>query len=301
MNLKETLEMPINTPYQMEVMIVQAELRDKKAGGKYLSLTVQDMSATLSLNMWANYGDVSNYVQGSVALISGAVGKPYQDKPQLNLDYVQVIAGSLLEYTGDKVFMPSYDITNDHVSHIVDTIDILSEPYRSLAQHILLDDERWDKFKTCPAAKKHHGAKRGGLILHTIGVVETIKGIRATYLPSLIIPFDTTGTINWDMLIFMGLVHDIGKINEYVWESVIDYRKENLVEHKFMAVYYVVTANASIANPLPETELQKVLYSLLSHHGAFGGTEIQPKSAEDWILHLADMIDSRIVGAVEGV
>ena len=299
MNLKETLELPTGTPYQLEVMVVSAELRDKKAGGKFLCLSVQDISTNLSLNMWAGYGDVSTYAQGSVALISGAVGKPYQDKPQLNLDFVQIIAGSLSEYTGTKTFVPSYPVTSNEIGYICETVQNLSSPWKELATAMFGISNnsdwswdaspRWTAFLEAPAAKKWHGNKVGGLIHHTIGVVKTVKAILDTY---------PDATINRDRVIFCALVHDIFKTKDYVWAPVIDYNADTLVDHRHAVISELSIINACLGTPLSYKELQVVLYTLLSHHGDYG--ENKCKSSEDWILHLADMVDAKIIAGEEG-
>ena len=302
MNLKETLEMPTGTPYQLEVMVVSAELRDKKAGGKYLSLTVQDDSASLSLNMWAGYPDVSTYATGSIVRIDGAVGKPYQDKPQLNLDGAYVIAGSLSDYQGAKNFVPSYNITYVEVDYIIGSVMELAEPWRELALELFdlanykdahLSSVRggpvWHDFITAPAAKKWHGNRQGGLLMHTIGVVKTVKAILETY---------PDATVNRDRVIFCALIHDLFKTKDYVWAPVIDYNAETLVDHRYAIIAELVAVNARLGNLLPYKDLQLVLYTLLSHHGDYGSEKC--KSSEDWILHLADMVDSKIVAGEEG-
>lgn len=299
MLLAECLEQPTGTPYVTEVMAVSAELRDKKAGGKFLCLTVQDESTTVSLNQWANYGDaVAKFTAGTILEISGAVGKPYNDKPQLNLDFARKIAESITEYEGEKTFVPRYEVTPAHKQYIFDTILGLSTPWNRLAVDMFdlvpsgstfRTGKRWDDFLSAPAAKKWHGNRLGGLALHTIGVVKSARSIMENYPDS---------DINRDMVIFCALIHDIFKTKDYVWAPVIDYNSETLVDHRYAVVAELVAVNDRLGQPLVYSELQKVLYTLLCHHGTYG--EQPCKSSEDWILHLADMIDSKIIAGDEG-
>jgi 3'-5' exoribonuclease len=299
MLLSECLEQPTGTPYVTEVMTVSAELRDKKAGGKFLCLTVQDESTTVTLNQWAGYGEaIANFTVGTILEISGSAGKPYNDKPQLNLDFARKIAESITDYEGDKTFVPRYEVNEEHKNYILNSIMQLSNPWKRLAIDMFdlvpngagfRTGKRWDAFLSAPAAKKWHGNKVGGLIHHTIGVVKSVKSIMSNYPDS---------DIDRDRVIFCALIHDLFKTKDYVWAPVIDYNAETLVDHRYAVVAELVAVNDRLGQPLVYSELQKVLYMLLCHHGTYG--EQPCKSSEDWILHLADMIDSKIVAGDEG-
>ena len=55
--------------------------------------------------------------------------------------------------------------------------------------------------------------------------------------------------------------------------------------------------NEQAKNPLSEQELDFIQYAILSHHGDFG--PYKPLHIEHWILHLADMIDAKVVYEIE--
>ena len=66
-------------------------------------------------------------------------------------------------------------------------------------------------FLSCVAAEKFHGNKRGGLFLHTVGVMKTIESILKDYVTN---PFymNADNVIDKDRLMLKAIVHDIMKI-----------------------------------------------------------------------------------------
>jgi len=284
--------------YEMEVMVASADIKQTKGGKDYLSLTLQDSSGNITVNVWDSWkGLHKEMLVGNIFCVSGVIDKPYQDRPQIKIVKADFIAESVSEYTGTKEFSPSYCVNEIHIQYVEHLISELPFKYKMLAEHMFKMDETWQSFIQCPAAKKHHGAKIGGLLVHTIAVIENVRSIYARYsCQNDIIP-NASHLMNLDRLIFMALIHDIGKIYEYVWIPAIDYRKDNLISHIYHAVHMLIAAN-KIGNTLEEAELQTICFSLISHHGEYG--EVKPKNLEDWILHIADLTDAHLVGAVEG-
>lgn len=286
------------TAYEMEVMVASSDIKKTKGGKDYLSLTLQDSSGNISVNVWDGWSGLhKEMLVGNIFRVSGVIDKPYQDRPQIKISKADFVAESFAEYTGTKEFSPSYNVSDIHIQYMRDTINSLEEKYQQVANH-MFTQRVWEDFIKCPAAKKHHGAKMGGLLVHTIAVAENVRSIYARYsLQGSIIP-DVSSLMNLDRLLFMALIHDIGKIFEYVWIPAIDYRKENQISHIYHAVHMLIEANNKCNKIIDEAELQTICFSLISHHGEYG--EVKPKNLEDWILHIADLTDAHLVGAVEG-
>ncbi len=295
MNIADIQQLPYGAKYDMDVMIASVDVKQTKAGKDYLSITVQDMSGNIDIKLWDSFEAFRDGMKpGQIFNITGAVDKPYNGNNQIKMQSATIIASDASGYVGDKNFMPAYIISDDDITFIAKEIDMLESPYREICGKLMLDEETWKQFVVCPAAKKHHGNKLGGLLLHTIGVVKSVKSILRNY-PALV------GVVNESRLICCALLHDLMKIKDYVWTTAIDYNSETLCDHRYGILMELHKANEEMGNVLSYEEEQTMIYTLLSHHGTFagGGVDIQPKSTEDWILHLADMIDSRAVSAIE--
>jgi 3'-5' exoribonuclease len=155
---------------------------------------------------------------------------------------------------------------------------------RRLCETILADPEIMTRFKLAPAAKSMHHAYIGGLLEHTVSVITLIYRI-CNHYPDL----------DRDLLITGGFLHDIGKIEEFVYDTHIDYSDAGrLVGHMVLGTQIVEDKIRCIEGFPVETALL-VKHLILSHHGEaqFGAVRL-PASKEAFALHLADDLDAKM-------
>ena len=159
------------------------------------------------------------------------------------------------------------------------------EDYRRVAEALFSRNEA--QFRTVPAAKTVHHGFRSGLLMHTVNMLRT-----ADYLAELYCE-----VINRDLLLAGTLLHDIAKIREFLLSSlgmVKDYSVEGqLLGHLVMGAQEIAEVAAELNIPQEKSVLLQHL--VLSHHGEpeFGAA-VRPMCAEAELLHLIDMMDSRM-------
>ncbi|ABS42315.1 HD domain-containing protein [Clostridium botulinum] len=267
----------------------------KKDGSPYLLLILQDNTGTIAFPVWDKYEQLNNLLEvNSVVAVKG-VAAIFNGNMQIRNPAINVFKESI-NYSD---FVPEYDIPKNLINYFNETINSLEDKYKKIAIAATgamgYDKKRWDEFITCVAAEKFHGNKRGGLFLHTVGVMKTIENIIADYITN---PFymSAQNCINKDRLMLKAIVHDIMKIKEYDYEGIIR-RKPIKMDHLVMGASYINEINSEVGKILDEEELDDICYSILSHHGEFGNFE--PKTIEDVLLNAADIIDSQIVNAIE--
>ncbi|KRU28902.1 3'-5' exoribonuclease YhaM [Clostridium sporogenes] len=267
----------------------------KKDGSPYLLLILQDNTGTIAFPVWDKYEQLNNLLEvNSVVAVKG-VAAIFNGNMQIRNPAINVFKESI-NYSD---FVPEYDIPKDLINYFNETINSLEDKYKKIAIAATgamgYDKKRWNEFITCVAAEKFHGNKRGGLFLHTVGVMKTIENIIADYITN---PFymSAQNCINKDRLMLKAIVHDIMKIKEYDYEGIIR-RKPIKMDHLVMGASYINEINSEVGKILDEEELDDICYSILSHHGEFGNFE--PKTIEDVLLNAADIIDSQIVNAIE--
>ena len=123
--------------------------------------------------------------------------------------------------------------------------------------------------------------------MHTVNMLRT-----ADYLAELYCE-----VINRDLLLAGTLLHDIAKIREFLLSSlgmVKDYSVEGqLLGHLVMGAQEIAEVAAELNIPQEKSVLLQHL--VLSHHGEpeFGAA-VRPMCAEAELLHLIDMMDSRM-------
>src|SRR5690606_1799095 len=132
--------------------------------------------------------------------------------------------------------------------------------------------------------KSHHQAYLGGLLEHTLNVMELAEGIAATY-----------EGIDRDLLLTGALFHDIGKVYEYRYDVAIDYTDAGrLLGHIVMGTNLIHDQIKAIPD-FPETLKLKLLHMIVSHHGKYEWqSPKRPKFVEAAILHQADYLDAEI-------
>ncbi|MEG0728245.1 MAG: HD domain-containing protein [Anaerovoracaceae bacterium] len=289
MNISEIRDTKDRTHISFKGMLSEVKVLESSTGSSYINITFQDKDDAISFPIWDNIDEIKGYETGQVYVISGQKAS-WNNTPQIKSPLILKCDDAKPED-----YVPSYDITNEHIGEFNWIVDNLCEPYKSTMRAAL--NKLGDSFYTSVSATRHHGNKRGGLLLHTIGVVRNVESMIKNYSDNKLIDnYDITSLINKDRLIFKALWHDIMKVYEY--DSVAIKIRPNSVSHIYRSVAFleaILYHNKDI--DFPEEEFASVAKSILSHHGQYGPEE--PKTIEDYMLHLADMIDAKIVGECE--
>ena len=267
----------------------------KKDGNPFLIVIIQDNTGSISFPIWDNlerFREIADnnkilHVRGTAGTFNGVV--------QIKNPSVKAATGEL----NLSDFVPSYEIPDVLVDYFNSVVDSLEDKYRQIAVAATgafgTNKDRWDAFYNCVAAEKFHGNKRGGLFIHTIGVMKTMESLLSNYISN---PFymNAKEVISRDRLMLKAILHDLMKAEEYDYETAIR-RKCIKMDHLVLGAAYVREINKECGDVLSPEELDDICYSILSHHGEFGN--YPTKSIEDILLNQADLIDSQIVNAVE--
>lgn len=147
-------------------------------------------------------------------------------------------------------------------------------------------------FTTSPAAAKHHHVYKGGLIDHTLEVLNYASTI-ANLFPQ----------VNMDVLTAAALWHDMAKIWEYERISKTEWGKTSYAER----IYHVNGSAAEFTSSallrlVPRSTIHEVQHCILAHHGRKDwGSSVEPQTLEALILHQADMLSCRFGATKNGV
>jgi 3'-5' exoribonuclease len=138
-----------------------------------------------------------------------------------------------------------------------------------------------------PGGKLWHHAYLGGLLEHTIAVVELCRTMAGIY-----------PMVNRDLLMTGAILHDIGKIEEYGYgRGFIDFTDEGrLWGHISIGAQCVRAAIEELEREdgFPEELKTQVVHLILSHQGELEhGSPVLPQTLEAMILYYADEMDSK--------
>lgn len=300
------------TGYVDLVAVVASKLlKPKTSGGNYLEIIVQDATGKITCPLWDKFDETNKLVnEGQVVRVSGSkkiyIGANREGNIQVSKAVVVPYDGDLKNYK----FVPTYDIPQDTLEYFKNIIYNLQEKYKKIAVAATgidgYNDTRFNNFIKCVAGEKNHGAKQGGLFLHTVGLLKYIDFIEMNYV---VFPFfkdiDIKNLIEIDRLRLEAILHDIEKTKEYEFETIIK-RKNILVDHTIRGSIILEELNSEMGNPLNDEEIAVIQDALLCHHGHYGKYgeydsfgHYKFKSLEATLLHFADMTDSQIMKYAE--
>lgn len=258
------------------------EIRSRRDGVPYLVLEVVDRSGRLFANVWENAENLYHDLEeDSIIKLQGMI-ETYRGSPQIVVKKIRM-ANKDDEYDeGD--FLPVSDLDAqtalDRLRRKVKTVK--DEHLRQLLENLFADEVFMEKFAKAPGGKLWHHNRIGGLIEHSLAVARLCTTF-AKYYPE----------VNRDLLFAGAILHDVGKIEEFRYDTSFDYTSRGrLVGHIVAGVEMVRQQIDSIEGFPPELSDQ-LEHLVLSHQAEFG-SPVQPSTREAFLLNYADLIDSKM-------
>ena len=264
------------------------QLGKTKTGGDYLKMVLADKSGRTPGRKWSSSGDeAASLPQDGFVYIEGQ-SQAYQGEVQIVVDFIQPHTPSREEMAA---LLPcTTKNINEMFSQLRALLGSLTHPaVRSLADRYLEDGQLMEAFCMAPAATSLHHAFLGGLLEHTLGLMEMADKLLPFY-PGL----------NRDIVLFGLFLHDLGKCKEMSWENGFTYTLDgNLVGHIARgAIMLEAKAQACEDKELGEAALkvpEKILITLthiiLSHHGVpeYGAVKIPSTPEAVFVSHMDDL------------
>jgi 3'-5' exoribonuclease len=259
-----------------------------RSGAPYLRVRLADRTGEIEGRVWDGVEEFADLFDRDDFIRIKAQATSYQERVQLNIKSIKKVKDT--EVSLDE-FLPSS--TRDPDAMLAELTEIsqgIENTYlKKLVMAFLENEEFTTLFKRAPGAKRLHHSFLGGLLEHTLSVVNLIQKIKGYY-----------EGINHDLLLAGGVLHDIGKVYELSYERSFDYTDVGrLVGHIVMGVEMVDKEIAKIEGFPPELAML-MKHLLLSHHGQYEwGSPTRPMTLEAQILHHLDDLDAKVKGIQE--
>ncbi len=250
----------------------------------YLDLVLCDSTGEIASKLW-DYKPESHgeYVSGDLVKIRGVVSQ-YNGNDQLKIERIRKV----IDIDGVKIsdFVPSAEYEGEYMlEKLYSVIDSIKDAdIKRLSFAIVKDNE--EKLLYFPAAFKLHHAMRGGLLYHTLSIIEIAKNVCKIY-----------PAIDYDLLMAGAALHDICKIQEFDVNSaglVSSYSTEGeLIGHLVMGAVQISqkAKELGISGDAP----MLLEHMVISHHGTpeFGAA-VRPMFLEAEVLSQLDTLDATI-------
>jgi 3'-5' exoribonuclease len=254
-----------------------------KSGKSYVSMILQDKTGTIDAKVWDFSNEIGQYETMDFVHIDARVNS-YQDAPQLNVS--RIYKADEGEYYSDDYFPVTNKDIESMFTDIIEYVSSIKEPnLKALGEHYFISDAELIKsFKSHSAAKSVHHSFVGGLLEHTLSVVNMCQYFSKSY-----------PILNRDLLITAALLHDIGKLKEISNFPENDYTNDGqLMGHIFIGANEV-SRYIKTMDKFPPKLADELIHCILAHHGELEyGSPKKPATAEALALHLADNADAKL-------
>jgi len=264
------------------------QLRVNRKGNQYIQLILRDRSGGISARLW-NAGEpiFRSFDNGDFIHVEGKV-QLFEGTLQAILNHIERTEAEKVELTD---FLPrtSQDLGKLNERLRAYLLKLSSPHLRALAECYLMDEEFLTGFTTAPAGVKLHHAYLGGLLEHTVTMMEIAERLLPFY-PG----------VDRELLLIGVFLHDAGKARELTYHHAFGYSDEGqLVGHITLAIEQLNSMAAKVpeltGEPFPRESLIRIKHMILSHHGSLEhGSPKLPMTPEAMLLHAIDSLDTRM-------
>ncbi len=269
----------VNWYYRIQEIIKKKTKNDDD----FLDLTVMDKTGRMPAKIWNNVSEYYKLIKaGEIYKISGEV-KDYKGKKQITVTHLRVIAANDSDFNqADYNEIPPFDSR----ALLEQTFSLLAANLTnpSLIQLVeFFKEEYGPPLQQAYGAQKIHHAYAGGLLQHTHSVMEMALAIAPRY------------GLDKELLLIGALFHDIGKTAEFKTQPALETTLEGgLLGHVVISLKIFLKLKNRISD-FPADLSTRIQHVIVSHHGEkeYGAPEV-PKTPEAYLLHLLDLLDSRM-------
>ena len=262
-----------------------------KAGKEYGSLILQDKTGTVDAKIW----DLSSPGVGSFDALDyvfvDADVTMFQGSHQLNVKRIR--RAEDVEYIPEDYLPVSSKSIDSMYGELEGYIRSLKNKYlRDLASSFFVDDQKFIKeFKSHSAAKSVHHGFVGGLLEHTLSVVQLCDFFAGHY-PAL----------NRDRLLTAAMFHDIGKTKELSSFPENDYTDAGQLLGHIVIGSQMVMSRIEKMPGFPQKLAAELIHCILAHHGELEyGSPKKPALLEALALNFADNTDAKMETMLEAL
>lgn len=266
------------------LFLVQAkDIRQKKSGEPYLSLTLGDRTGDVEGKMWDNASEVLHTFERDDFVKVKALFQIFQNRPQLTIHKLMRVDERDVDFAD---FFPASSRNPDEMfAELQSIVAGFSNPHLRALLELMFADERIARaYRLAPAAKVVHHAYLSGLIEHVLSVCKLAKLTCSHYQH-----------VDVDLVLAGAMLHDIGKIDELTFDRGFGYSTDGqLLGHIVMGVRMIEEKLRDLPDFPPK--LRTLLeHMILSHHGEleYGSPKV-PLFLEALLLHHLDNLDSKM-------
>ncbi len=243
---------PLNGVY----LVADKQLRKTRTAKPFLTVELQDKTGSIKGVIWENADSYNRLFKTGDLVLCQAVVEPYQNELQAKISSISAdIPGEVDHSNYFSHTSKDIELLLEELKEILSTV---KEPHLAALIKAFLNDAKFmDTFKKTPAAIEHHHAYVGGLLEHTVNLLQMASQI-VSYYHSL---------IDSNLLLTGIFLHDIGKIREYEIQITPRMTDEGcLLGHTLLGIN-MLEEKARLIKDFPPERLTLLRHLIGSHHG----------------------------------
>lgn len=271
-------------------LVTQKQRHLARSGKAFLAVSLADKTGELEARVFDQVEKLGpRFAPGDYLLARGHI-TTFRGKPQLVLEELERLDPEPIDKA--EFTPPPEEPRHDErpegsrdLAQIKELVQRVHDPFvKKLLVAFLEDPEISAGLPIAPAAKGVHHAYRGGLAQHILSVMRLAHRM-ADHYPM----------VDRDLLVAGALLHDVGKVGEISPQPGFEYTDPGrLVGHLVMTAQKIREKTALIEGFPPALE-HHLTHLVVSHHGEVSyGSPKPPMTLEALLLHLVDLIDSRV-------
>jgi 3'-5' exoribonuclease len=281
---------PVDSTFSVKYKKPPANYKSKQ--GAWFTVGLSDKTGEIELRFWGRQ-DVESVKKAyesfnvSDVLHVRAVAKISMRDGRLEIHLNE--GEGLLEKAGSydrEDFIPkTKNNIDDMMAEFIKTIDDIQNPHlKQLLESLFKEESFANEFRNAPAGITMHHAYIGGLLEHTLHVLNIVKTFLKLY-PKL----------DKDLLFAGAMLHDIGKTREYEFTTNIKQTEEGMLRGHITIGEEMIMDKIKHIPGFPTDLKHKIAHIMLSHHGNREyGSPVIPAFAEAEAIYYADEADSKI-------
>lgn len=268
---------------QDHYLCVNKQVLKTRAGKTYYSLKLQDKTGVVDAKIWDLNDGINDFNEHEYIKIDALV-ITFQNSIQLNIRRLR--KSSEGEYDPKEYIPVSSRDIGEMYEELLTYVHAIENKYLSeLVKKFFVEDREFiNIFKSHTAAKTMHHSYLGGLLEHTLCVLNMCEFFAKQYK-----------MINKDILYTAALFHDVGKMNELSAFPIIEYTDPGqLLGHIVITLEWISDKIRQIVG-FPDELGNMVKHCIIAHHGELEyGSPKKPQTIEALALHFADNCDAKL-------
>jgi len=148
-------------------LVQSKDIRQKKSGEPYLSLSLSDKTGEIDAKMWDNVREVMDTFDRDDFVSAKGRVQLYQNKPQFTIHKLRRLDEAEVDFAD---FFPASARDPEEMFAELRVAGVGNPYLKALLDAVLEDEEIARRFRRAPAAKSVHHARFGGLIEHVLSL-----------------------------------------------------------------------------------------------------------------------------------